>query len=63
MRKGDTFLMGNPGGRKKHLWIVIGDIPNSQGLGVAVNVSSDLSRTKGECPLVEYVRCATNQTQ
>jgi hypothetical protein len=51
MKKGDAFLMGNPGGRKKHLWIVIGDTPHATGSGVAVNVSTDRSRTKGECPL------------
>jgi hypothetical protein len=51
MHKGDTFLMGNPGGRKKHLWIVIGDVPHPTGRGVAVNTSTDLSRTKGEWPL------------
>jgi hypothetical protein len=51
MQKGETFLMGNPGGRKKHLWIVIGDTPHPPGSGVAVNVSTDLCRTKGECPL------------
>jgi hypothetical protein len=51
MKKGDTFLMGNPGGRTKHLWIVIGDIAHRSGTGVAVNTSTDLCRTKGECPL------------
>lgn len=51
MQKGDAFLMGNPGGRKKHLWIVIGSTLHPPGKGVAVNTSTDLNRTKGECPL------------
>jgi hypothetical protein len=51
MQRGDTFLMGNPGGRRKHLWMVIGDVPHPTGIGVAVNTSTDPRRTKGECPL------------
>ena len=43
--------MGCPGGVIKHLWIVIGDKPHGDGIGVAVNASKDVNRTKGECPL------------
>lgn len=51
MKKGEAFLMGSPGGTKKHLWIVIGDKVLPTGTGVAINLSTDTNRTKGECPL------------
>jgi len=49
MDKGDCFLMGVPGGRKKHLWVVISDPTKYGGCGVIVNFSKDRIRSGGEC--------------
>jgi len=48
MDKGDWFLMGAPGGRKKHLWVVISDPKKYGGCGVIVNCSTDKIRAGGE---------------
>jgi len=49
MNLGDTFLMGNPGGRTKHLWIVISDPKKHHGNFVIVNLTSDPVRGEKAC--------------
>jgi hypothetical protein len=52
MRLGDAFLMGNPGGATKHLWIVISDPTAHGGNGLIVNVTTHKRRAGGECSLL-----------
>jgi hypothetical protein len=52
MNKGDAFLMGVPGGKKKHLFVVISDTKKHDGFGLIVNFSTDKIRSGGECPFV-----------
>lgn len=49
MNLGDSFLMGNPGGQKKHLWIVISDSAKHGGHFVIVNLTSDPVRGEKSC--------------
>jgi hypothetical protein len=49
MDKGDAFLMGVPGGTKKHLFVIISDINKHNGFGVIVNFSTNKVRSGGEC--------------
>jgi hypothetical protein len=51
MQKGDTFLMGSVGGKKKHLWILLSDLNKHQGTGIVVNLTTDKDRSGGECSL------------
>lgn len=51
MQKGDTFLMGSIGGKKKHLWILLSDLNKHHGSGVIVNLTTDRDRSGGECSL------------
>lgn len=51
MQKGDTFLMGNVGGNKKHLWIVLSDLSKHHGTGIIVNLTTDKERSGGDCSL------------
>ena len=50
MDKGDAFLMGVPGGTKKHLFVIISDLNKHNGFGVIVNFTTDKVRSGGECP-------------
>ena len=49
--QGDTFLMGSPGGKTKHLWIVLSDKAKHSGHVLAVNLTTDSARAGGECEL------------
>jgi hypothetical protein len=49
MDKGDCFLMGNPNGQTKHLWVVISDTKKHGGEGVIVNFTKNKDRAGGEC--------------
>ena len=51
MQRGDTFLMGNPHGRVKHLWIVISDSAKHGGTGVIVNLTTNKERSGDDCSL------------
>ncbi|MGA9778615.1 MAG: hypothetical protein WBS33_10125 [Verrucomicrobiia bacterium] len=51
MQKGDTFLMGSIGGKKKHLWILLSDLNKHRGTGVIVNLTTDKDRSGGDCSL------------
>lgn len=53
MERGDCFLMGNPKGKKKHLWTLLSDVRKHSGAGVIVNFSTDQNRSGGECPIVK----------
>src|SRR2546425_12113246 len=53
MDKGECFLMGSPGGRTKHLWVVISDTKKHGGLGVIINFTTDKNRSGGECCFVK----------
>ena len=50
MNLGDTFVMGTPGHRTKHFWIVISDPSDNGGEFVIVNLTSARS-TKANCTL------------
>jgi len=52
MQKGETFLIGNPGGRKKHLWIVLSDRNKHNGCGIIVNLTTDKQRSGSDCSLI-----------
>jgi hypothetical protein len=49
MEIGDSFWMGNPKGKTKHLWVVISDKHKHGGNCVAVNFTKDEIRACGEC--------------
>lgn len=51
MQKGDVFLMGNPGGRTKHPWIILSDLSKHGGSGVIVNLTTDKDRSGTDCSL------------
>jgi hypothetical protein len=51
MKLGDAFLMGNPGGSTKHLWILISDPAKHNSHGIIVNLTTDKERSGGECRL------------
>ena len=51
MQKGDTFLMGSVGGKKKHLWVLLSDLNKHHGTGVIVNLTTDKDRSGGDCSL------------
>lgn len=50
MQQGDTFLMGNPHGKKKHLWMILSDPLKRGGAFVIVNLTSP-DRTPSDCVL------------
>lgn len=53
MQKGDTFLMGNPGGDTKHLWIVLSGVSPTDPSFITSNVTSgDVSASP--CVLREH---------
>jgi len=60
MQQGDTFLMGNPGGRTKHLWMILSDPLKHGGAFVIVNLTSpDVAHSTcvlkfGEHPWLKY---------
>ena len=49
MQLGDTFLMPIPDQQIDHLWIVLSD--PDRGSFVVVNVTKDVARAGGECPI------------
>ena len=51
MQLGDAFLMGNPRGRTKHLWVVISDPRKHCGDFIAVNFTTDQTRAERHCIL------------
>ena len=48
-KQGDVFLMGNPGGKTKHPWIVMSDLSKHGGWGVIVNLTTDKDRSGTDC--------------
>jgi hypothetical protein len=53
MDRGDCFLMGNPKGKKKHLWTLLSDVRKHGGSGIIVNFSTNKIRSGGECPIAK----------